>query len=532
MRWGRIVKVLRAYRDHWLAAGAGILLALSFPYPGLFPLGWVGLVPLLAAVRQSSPRRAGRLGWEAGVVYHFGLLYWIVVAIHIYGRVPFAVALIPLVLLVAYLACFWGVFAWGVRMVALHTSIPLGLGVPVLWVALEYVRSFLLTGFPWESLGYSQYRWLSLIQISEWTGVYGISFLLAGASAVCWEGIRWLRHEVDRSTFFLEAGVLLAVTGFFLGYGTVRLGRIERSLARGEVLQVALIQGSINQDQKWETAYRESTLDIYFRLSREAAREGAGLIVWPETATPFYFERSPHYRARLQEFVRETGVPLLFGSPGVDFPKRPREGKIRHYNSAFLITAAGEVAGRYDKVHLVPFSEYYPLGDFLRSLERYIEGMGSFTPGDEVKNLGWESREMGVLICYEAIFPDLVRRFVARGADFLVNITNDAWFGRTSAPFQHHSMVVFRAIENRVPVARAANTGISSSIAVSGAIGRRTSIFRRGYLVERIRVLPPGRKTFYTRWGDLFARLLAVGALLMMVVSIWRKGGRQNVPRA
>jgi len=514
-----------------LSLSAGFLLVLSFPSPGLDPLSWVALVPLLAAIRNADPRRAWLLGWESGAVFNLGLLYWVVVAVHVYGRVPMAVSLIPLGMLVAYLACFWGVFAWGARLVERRTSIPLGLAIPVLWVAVEYVRSFLFSGFPWESLGYSQYRRLSLIQVSEWTGVYGVSFLVAGANAVCWEGIRCLRREIARKTFFLEAVILLFIAGAFGGYGAIRLDQLGRDQDREGEIRVALIQGSINQDQKWMPEYQDATLEIYFRLSREAAAQGAEFIVWPETATPFYFERSLRYRPRIEAFVAETGVPLLFGSPGIDFPQRPGEDAVKHYNSAFLLTAEGKLSGRYDKVHLVPFSEYYPLGGFLRFLERHIQGMGNFSPGSEVKNLRWEDREIGVLICYEAIFPDLVRRFAAGDADFLVNITNDAWFGRTSAPFQHHSMVVFRAIENRIPIARAANTGVSSFITVTGAIEKRTPIFQRELLLGRLMVHPLREHTFYTRHGDLFAQVLTGVALLMMLFACVREGGRHDVSR-
>jgi len=513
-----------------LSLASGVILVLAFPYPGIFPLAWVGLIPLLQAIGEKTPRRAFWLGWGAGMVFNLGLIYWIVVAVHIYGGASFLVSLLPLLLLSAYLALFFGIFAWGLRFSALRLGVPFFLSAPFLWVGLEYVRSFFWIGFPWESMGYSQFRWLTLIQAAEITGVYGISFLLVLANVVGWAGIRWLRGQVRGRAFAAELAILLCLWGGCLLFGKIRLSQLGETVKKGTEIRVALIQGNVEQDIKWRPEYQEETVNIYLGLSREAAAAGADLIIWPETATPFYYEEDLNFRPRIKAAVKEMGVPLLFGSPGLDPPLKTGTGDYRYYNSAFLLDASGREAGRYDKIHLVPFSEYIPIRWILGGLARFLEGMGDFSSGRELQNLVWGDKNIGVMICYEAIFPDQVRRLVAKGSSFLVNITNDAWFGKTSAPYQHHSMVVFRAVENRVPVARAANTGVTSVIGWDGRIGRQTGIFTRGFVVDPIQTLSAGGRTFYTRHGDLFAKVIMVLALVLLVGAGVRKEGKGRVP--
>ncbi|MCX5859028.1 MAG: apolipoprotein N-acyltransferase [Proteobacteria bacterium] len=517
-------------QSHWgLILASAVLLILAFPYPGIFPLAWIGLIPLLEAISVQTPGRSFRLGWVAGFVFQLGLIYWIVVAMHVYGGISFPVALVPLLLLCAFVALFFGAFAGGIRFISARIGVPFFLSAPFLWVALEYARTFFWFGFPWESLGYSQFRWLNLIQVSEFTGVYGISFLLVLANVAIWDGIRWRRGQVRGRVFASEAGVLFCLAGGCLLFGALRLSELEGTAARGKELRVGLIQGNIEQDLKWQPELQAETVNIYLGLSREAVREGAELLVWPETALTFFYEDDREFRPMIKAMVAEAGVPLLFGSPGMDPPAIPGSDAIDH-NSAFLLDASGNESGRYDKVHLVPFSEYTPLPWILGDLVRFMVGLGEFASGRELKTLAWGDQALGVLICYEAIFPDQVRRLVAKGSTFLVNITNDAWFGKTSAPFQHHSMVVFRAVENRVPVARAANTGISSVIGWDGRIGRQTAIFTRGYLVDRIRTIPAGGKTFYTRHGDLFAKVITVLVLVLWLFAGARKEGKGRVP--
>jgi apolipoprotein N-acyltransferase len=264
---------------------------------------------------------------------------------------------------------------------------------------------------------------------------------------------------------------------------------------------VALLQGNIGQDQKWDAASRERIFAIYTALTREAAAEAdVALIIGPEAATPFLFANEPHYQARLLLLTKEVGRSLLFGSPTSSW----EDNQNVMYNSAFLIGPDATVLGRYDKIHLVPFGEYIPLRRLLFFLDKLVVGIGDFRSGKNYTVMMVPQGRFSVLICFEVIFPELVRHFVRNGAQFLVNITNDAWFGYSPASYQHLSMVVFRAVENRMPIVRAANTGISAVIDPTGRLAQQTDLFVRTWIKGQI-IPATEPATFYTRYGDIFA---------------------------
>jgi apolipoprotein N-acyltransferase len=253
------------------------------------------------------------------------------------------------------------------------------------------------------------------------------------------------------------------------------------------------------------------------------------LIVWPEAATPFFFANDRDFRARLLLLARDVDRPLLFGSPSYT-----REGdQDIMYNSAFLVGSEATVLGRYDKIHLVPFGEYIPLRRVLVFLDKLVEGIGDFRSGETYTVMAVPQGRFAVLICFEVIFPDLVRHFVRQGAQFLVNITNDAWFGYSPASYQHLSMVVFRAVENRLPIVRAANTGISAVIEPTGELVEQTNLFERTWIKGRI-IPAAGLTTFYTRWGDLFAYgcwVVTVAAMAWGILRHIRRTRLAEVPK-
>jgi apolipoprotein N-acyltransferase len=297
-----------------------------------------------------------------------------------------------------------------------------------------------------------------------------------------------------------------------LSYGYVRLSAAE---GPGSI-RISVVQGNIEQDKKWDAAYQTETIDVYTRLTKQALKDRPDLIVWPETSTPFYFlGNNPEDRRlsqSLMDFVNKNKVPLLFGSPTYEI-KQPR--RIELHNSAFLLSSEGKVVARYRKFHLVPFGEYVPLKSFLFFVEKMVQAIGDFVSGTDYTVMSIPAAasppgntRFSTVICYEIIFPDLVRKFVGQGAGIITTITNDAWFGKTAAPYQHFSMAVFRAIENRVPVARAANTGISGFIDAKGHILAATNVFTEAELTRTL--TPGGTMTFYTRFGDLFSYACAL----------------------
>jgi apolipoprotein N-acyltransferase len=502
-------------QDVILAVLSGILLILAFPQFNLEILSWLALVPFLWSINKKSLLRAAFLGFISGFTFFAGLLYWVYNVLTEYGHIPGWLSIFFLLLLFAYLSLYFSSFAFLLRWISHKTGLSEIFFAPPLWVSLEYIRGFLLSGFPWELLGYSQFQTLPMVQIAEITGVYGVSFIILLSNVALYRAALNLasRHWKKGPQEILLAGILIAVTGV---YGLWKLSEMEKPGKPGREYGVALIQGNIRQDIKWEPRFQEETLKIYSQLTLRAKDSRPDLIVWPETATPFFFQNTYPFQGRILELASQMKAPLLFGAPAFE----RKELQINHFNSAFLVSPEKKILGRYDKIHLVPFGEYAPLAGVLGFTRDIIGAMGDFTSGKEVKDLSLPWGNFGVLICYEAIFPDLTRQFVDRGANFLVNITNDAWFGKSSAPYQHLSMVTLRAVENRVPIARAANTGISALIDPSGRVVASTDLFTREVLSGKIRI--SSSSTFYSQWGDLFSFLCLGITSLICLVSYFR----------
>jgi len=498
-----------------LAAASGVLLAASFPTPDLEPLAWIGLVPLLVAARGLRPGAAFRIGWLGGFVFYLATVYWVAYTIANYTAVPFAVALGILALMASTLACYTGAFVAGVRWLGAR-ELPVIWLAPLLWVALEWLRGWFFIGFPWAALGYSQYRHHDLVQIAEVTGVYGVSAILVlfnmvivgilpegGAGGILPEGAA---GTVPRRLVPALVALTLLVVGVPM-WGRWRAATLARHPPAG-TLRVALAQGNVEQAHKWDPAYQDETLARYRALTAEAAARRADLVVWPETATPFFFQEPGLLRDAVLETAEKNGVYLLFGSPA--FRQAP-SGAIQELNRVYLVSPAGREMATYDKMQLVPFGEYVPYAHVLFFVRRIVEAVGDVVPGLVPTVFRLPAARFGVAICYEDVFPAVTRRFVAGGADFLVNVTNDAWYGPTSAPHQHLAQATFRAIEGRVPLVRVANTGISAVIDVDGRIRWRGPLFEPLVRVEQISW--PGVRTFYTRFGDLFAWACALASL-------------------
>lgn len=495
-----------------LALLSGALLALSFPGSG--DQGWVAfaaLVPLLAAVAGADWRRAGLLGFGAGLVFWIATIPWIAHTIVRYGGLPWPLAVLVLLGLAGYLALYTAAFCAMVSRVSVSRGAPFVLAAASLWVALEFLRTYLLTGFPWNLLGYSQYRNLLVVQIAAVTGVYGVSFVVVAVNAALWRLLArdrgWKEPLAAAAT--AAGAVTLAIVSAWLPPGA----------GARPTHEVALVQGSIDQGVKWDAASRDATLAVYRTSTLEAARRGANLIVWPETSLPFVFEEGLR-RADVQALARETRAYLLVGALG-----RAPEGS---RNSAFLVAPDGELVGRYDKRHLVPFGEYVPLKSLLPFVEVLGGGaIGALRSGGEATIFSTPLGRLAVVICYEAIFPAEVRDFFLAGADVLVNITNDAWFGRSAAPVQHLAMAAFRAVENRAYLVRAANTGISAIVAPDGRIVHASGLFTRETISGTI--TPRVGPSVYTRYGDVFAWVTVAVALAVMwpIRSIRRSGLRR-----
>ncbi|MBP7231576.1 MAG: apolipoprotein N-acyltransferase [Syntrophaceae bacterium] len=487
---------------------SGILLFLSFPKYGLGFIAWIAFVPLFIALRNvTSLRSAFFLGWLAGLCAYSGIVYWIVFVVVHYGSLPLTLGIPIMLLLASYLGFYFAVFSTG--LVYFRSKIPLILAAPGIWVCLEYIKSHLFTGFPWENLGYSQFRNLFLLQFADIAGVYGLSFLILLLNVAFFA----ILTQKNKKSFVLAGMVFLVWSGVY-AYGIQRISQVTQAYQNGQSMNVSLIQGNIDQSVKWNQQYQNQILNTYEELTLHHSIQPKGLIVWPETAVPFYLQEQGDFQRKVIALPVRTESWLLVGSVSYT-------GKGTHtdyFNSAFLLSPSGDIAGKYDKVHLVPYGEYVPLKTVFPFISRLAQGIGDFAQGMGFKPLDMGGRKIGILICYEGILPEAGRKYKNASADLLVNITNDAWFGATSAPYQHLSMSIFRAVETRLFLVRAANTGISAIVDPTGQIIAKTSIFQKDQLSGTVKFATV--PTIYAQYGDILVWTCFICLAVVVFISI------------
>jgi apolipoprotein N-acyltransferase len=517
------------------------LLIFSFSPFNLWLLAWIALIPLFCLSEKLSLRETFAFHYLAGLIFWAYHIWWLT-----------CVTFLGYSLLVIYLALFLGLFGLFLKLFREKTGYPLLFIAPPLWILFEFIRTYFpIIGFPWSLLGYSQWQNTSLIQISSITGVYGVSFLIVMINAAITDFIcsnpeikKFFYGTKKRSRMpsFGQGGQLrnLALSILIITMIIV-LGQIvvSKEAEHSDKIKISVIQGNIAQDMKWDEEYMENIVNIYAELSIYAGKEDEiSLIIWPETSYPDYVNTEGALFQKVRTLVHYLDVPLLFGA--VTYQNN------RDYNSALLILPDGEIKQVYNKLRLVPFAEYIPLKEFFFFLHRIIPQIGNFSKGNEysvfeLRNLKSPLRVLeenkggqfsipnnfAVLICFEDLFPDLARNFVSKGANFLVVITNDAHFKESSALWQHFTHSVFRAVENRRPIVRAANNGISGFI---DSYGRPMKILNengkaagiRGYATSEF--LPSSDKTFYTRFGNLFVYLNILYLGIVLIIRAKKNG--------
>ena len=498
--------------NFFLAGLSGLLYAFSFPDYNLWFVAYLALVPLFYSLSKSTSILDGALiGLMFGTVSSIFMIYWITVAMSVYGGIPWAISIFLLIALALLLGLLF--FApLGATIAYINSAgLPPLLAFPAVWVFFELLKTFMFTGFPWNLLGYSQFPAKEIIQISDITGVYGISFFVVFINACIF--VFFSRSVQSRKLQYRELVYGLFFIAVTMYYGTTQITKWEKIIAGGTPVKFGLIQGNINQDHKWDAGYQMETLDIYTKLTEKSFNEGANIIIWPETATPFYFQSEAKLRPIVLDLAKKHMGWLVFGSPVYSYEK----GKMHYLNSAFVISPEGDTAGRYDKMHLVPFGEYVPLKKFLFFVDKLVPAAGDFSSGKEPVLLYAGGYKFGMSICYEIIFPDLVRKLVKNGAEFLVTITNDAWFGKTAAPYQHFIMAGLRAVENRVPLLRTANTGITGYFDQTGNIIEETEIFTTARITGEIRISP--YRSFYSKFGNIFSLMCGTATIILLAIA-------------
>ena len=526
--------------QHWmLAALSVILLFLSFPNANLFPLAWVALVPFFLALRQTANRKLTFwLGYLTGFLFFGGLL--IAIAL-LYPYANIFATMLGYLLLVGYTALYFAVFSILLQLVSWRSGLLFPVAAAVIWTALEWVRSWLLTGFPWGSIGYSQWNNPLGIQIASLVGVHGISFVIvlfnAGIATLLCNRHRW-RQEIPAFVLPLILAILC------LGYGALQLRdapAIDRASditasEASQTLNIALIPGNISQLEKWNVRQFPQILQRYINLTHTAGQENPDIIVWPETAirSETLTGEWPTYYRRFLLMLRDIARPILVGTAiegdeidetiGKFYRRAPEKEKDANiYNRVLSISPDGKITGGYAKKHLVPFGEYVPLANLLPDfIPNFIQfkpfAFGksvNLLPVSNVKNNTEDQKiEIGASICFESVFPDEFRRPVQKGAQVMGIFTNDAWFKGTAFPELHLSMAPFRAVENRITVFRCANGGFTCVVDPFGRIATPliTPDTTQQVLMASVPIFSSSerKQTLYTHYGDWFPMLCAI----------------------
>jgi apolipoprotein N-acyltransferase len=564
------MKCTRIYLYIFLSLLTSILLILAFPNFQISILAWISFIPLFFTIDNSSARKSFFLSYLSGIVFFGGILFWLT-----------HVTKLGYSLLIFYLALYFGLFGLlGKTFLSkLRTSkfyFSQFILLPSLWVSLEFLRGELFTGFPWCILGYTQYKNPIIIQISDIAGSYGVSFLIIMVNFVLYsylsiilnkisahnavsrgdfetvenltlnadyrrlhtDGHRYLRqthlrksafdlrksalHSIIQHSHFrileLQTIILIFTLVSAVLYGNFNLNK--NLVDTG--LKLSVIQGNIEQEKKWDAAYKDYILARYEVLTKSAAKDKDDLIIWPETAVPGFLD-DEDIGKRIRKLAKDIDIPLFLGAATYKFI----DEKDCFFNSAILLSPDGDLTNRYDKLHLVPFGEYAPFEKYFPVIRDFINvEIGDYTPGEEftlfdIKSKRDDHFKYAALICFEDIFPSLARKFVLNGADFLINITNDAWFKESNEQLQHAQASVFRAVENRISVLRTANTGFSCYINPNGIIedsiyDRNTkSMYVPGYKTFELKISE--KSSFYTRYGDIFSYICVAFVLATLL---------------
>lgn len=495
-----------------LAVLGGVLHGACFAPLGIWPLAFVALGPLVLSVRGRSAAAGAGLGWLAGTVAAtLAVAPWIMPATQDYfHQGPLSAALFATVVGQVFSALPTAAFGAVVPRLLRLRLVPLRiLAVGAAWTALELVRSRALTGAPWDLLAHALYAHPVWIQVADVGGAFAVSFVLAVCGAAAAEAVAG-----GRGRALVALGTAAALLAGTAAYGRFRLAT---ALDDGPVVRVALVQGSVPNAWRTDPARADDAFLAFAQATGPALAQHPDLVVWSENAVSFLLAPNPRFARAVAALLGPDGPPLVLGGPRY---AQAEPGRVDFFNSAYLLGADGALLGFYDKRHLVPFAEYAP---WLRlpGLGWRFDAPGGYTPGGAPTVFTRPDR-FGILICFEVIYPGLARDLVRGGARFLLNLSNDAWFGTSAGLEQHFAMSVFRAVETRRALARATNTGVTALVAPSGRIAERFRAQVRGAWIVRV----PARDglTPYTRIGDVFAWSLAIGALAGLLLAPSRLG--------
>lgn len=495
--------------DILLVSATGILTALSFPKFNLSFLCWISFIPLLFVLSKKNPKQSFLLGLIAGISFYSLLIYWIPSVPAQYGNLSMGLSLFIYFLLVLFLSFFWAFFS--LLFSKINQSFPrvIYFIAPCLWVSFEYLITYIFTGFPWGLIGYTQYRNLAFIQISSVSGIYALSFVL-----IFFQSFFLYSMRAKRKRYFFSALILVLLIH------AAGLATLKKTSPNTQSFTASVIQGNVSAEIDWnESTHQEirSLFEQHLELTTRAYEKGAQLVIWPEFSVPLCFS-CPYgiykdFKEQIVQIAQKLRLTLLLGSN----EKTETQENVFYYNTALCIGPDLSIS-RYYKRHLVPFGEYTPYKKVFSFIEKMTHAIGEITPGTRYSLHGFKGAKFGSPICYEIIFPNLVRKFVKKGGNFLVTITNDGWYGKSSAPYQHFSIAVIRAVENRRYLLRAATTGISGIIDPYGRILSKSELGIKTYLTENI--TPLSSTTLYTKYGDILPVVSLTLSSIFLILAV------------
>ena len=495
--------------DYALLGFFALLLGGSFPPLNTGYLAWIAFVPYFYFLNRNLNNKMFGRNFLAGLVANLILVYWIGAN----SGAPAVIGVITAIGSAAILAFWFAVYGWIQTRLLKKWGEGAIWSAPVVWVGVEYIRIQGSLAFPWTLIANSQTYYISLIQFASITGTWGVSFLIIIVNVLLFKALNAIARPKIAGTYAVAGGIALLIPWL---YGTAILGGADEILKKtSNSIKVSIVQPNIDPRDKWNVELRDEVYRNYGKLTFEASKYKPDVIIWPETATPAYLRTNRGKRFdQVLSFVDSTGIPLLTGT--LDF-KYYAKDKFHKYNSCFLLRPGTRNIESYHKMYLVPFAEKVPFEDRLPFLSNIDLGQANFTNGEDFKIFDINGKKLSVGICFESVFPSLSRRFVSDGTELLVIITNDAWFGNTSGPYQHAQIAVMRAIENRRSVARSANTGISELIDPFGRIIKKMGLGERGVLSGELKILD--EETIYTKYGDYVGWIAAALTLLFAGIS-------------
>jgi apolipoprotein N-acyltransferase len=447
-----------------------------------------------------TPGQAAKLAFLAAITANFISLYWIAFNSGA-GFIPVFASLIGAIL---YLGIFWSGMGYLVAFIEKRSSKGL-IVLPFVWVTMELIRSLGALGFPWINLGLTQTEYLPLIQMADITGSYGISFWIILINI----GFYLALISKNKRKYLILTSLIFVLV---FSYGLIRINTIDE--INSAPVSIAITQPNINPDKKWEPESREEIFSLMNGFLDSALNLKPDLVLWPESAVPAYLRLSSHRRRPIIERLAKANIPLLSGTVDRIIDK---DGDKVYYNSSIFIKPDGSIK-MYHKIHLVPFAEYIPLSGKFSSLKKLNFGQGNFTSGKEYTVFKLDSAKFSNIICYESSMPVIVRKLVKNGAQFITIQANDGWLGKSAGPYQHFELAKLRAIENRVPIVRCANTGISGVINPIGIVQHKIPLGKKSII--KADILPAQNLTFYTKYGEVFA-ILCIMVSLIMFTAVW-----------